>query len=64
MKRCIQEVKDKEISYQYFSKSDQEILLQYFYENNHWYYAMLYVALYTGMQDWRSWWITVEGYRF
>lgn len=49
-KRCIQEVKDKEISYQYFSKSDQEILLQYFYENNHWYYAMLYVALYTGMR--------------
>jgi len=49
-KRCIQEVKDKELSYQYLSKSDQEILLQYFYENNHWYYAMLYVALYTGMR--------------
>lgn len=29
-KRCIQEVKDKELSYQYLSKSDQEILLQYF----------------------------------
>lgn len=49
-KRCIQKRKDKEFSYQYLSKSDQEILLQYFYENNHWYYAMLYVALYTGMR--------------
>lgn len=49
-KRCIKQRKDKNVSYPCFTKSEQDILLQYFYENNHWYYAMLYVTLYTGMR--------------